>query len=81
MAQLDDVLLSLWDTSRTCKYMPAAAAIARQLYGQPPWTPVPGNVILAAQLDTSSATISRAKRLLASEGIIQRGQDGQYYTT
>lgn len=81
MAQLDDVLLSLWDASRTCKYMPAAAAIARQLYGQPSWTPVPGNVTLAAQLDTSSATISRAKRLLASEGIIQRGQDGQYYTT
>jgi hypothetical protein len=81
VAQVDDVTLSLWQARTDRKDMPAAAAIARRLRGKPPGTPVPGNATLAGQLDASSATISRAKHLLASEGIIRKGHDGQYYTT
>jgi DNA-binding transcriptional regulator YhcF (GntR family) len=81
MAPADDTTLSHWETCRARKYMPAAAAIARQLQGQQPWTPVDSDVNLAGELDVSPATVSRAKRLLATAGIVQKGQDNRYYTT
>ncbi len=80
MAPADDTTLSHWETCRARKYI-AAAAIARQLQGQQPWTPVDSDVTLAGELDVSPATVSRAKRLLATAGIIQKGQDNRYYTT
>ena len=52
-----------------------------QTQGQKPRTPVAGSRQLAAALDISPATVDRAKRFLATAGIIRKGDSNRYYTT
>jgi DNA-binding transcriptional regulator YhcF (GntR family) len=80
MPHSDDTPLTRWETSHY-SVLRVAAAIARQTQDQQPRTPLTGSRRLAAALDTSPATVDRAKRFLTTAGIIRKGENNRYYTT
>jgi len=78
--QPDDAALAQWEGSRY-RVLAAAAAIARELRGQPPGTPVTSSRQLAPALDVPAATVDRAKRFLAAQGVIAKAEgSNRYYT-
>jgi hypothetical protein len=77
--QPDSAALSQWETSGY-RVLHAAAAITRHLHNQQPGTPVTTRP-LAAALGLPHSTTDRAKRFLATQGILTKSPTNRYRTT
>jgi hypothetical protein len=73
-----DTQVRAWKTSGK-QYQVTAAAIALWAAGQESGTALPGDYVVTRDLgiEPSTATIQRAKRFLAANGILRAG-DGHY---
>lgn len=69
--RLSDATIREWSTDRSLAKQ-VAARLARELRGAPRWTPVDSERDIADRLDVSSTSVSNAKRLLATHGVIMK---------
>lgn len=78
MSDIDPALMKQWQASPRAAEQ-VAAMLAAELAVKDRWHPVDGSPVIAGRMDVSTATVRRAKVLLADSGVIMKSADSRFY--